>query len=388
MKIGIDIRVLMDKNYSGISEYTANLLSEILEQDRNNEYKLFYNSFKTPEDRLGSWVKNNSKLIATHYPNKVFNYFLQKICSRPKLDKILGETDIFFAPHLNFLNVSGKTKLIVTVHDLSFLRYPEFFSFRKNIWHKALNIKKLLHQAEMIVAVSENTKLDLIELIGMASEKIRVIYSGNNCKASIINSELVDNFLNQRFLKKNFILSVGNIEPRKNVSGLIAAYNELRNKRPDINNQLVLAGAKGWKHRKIFNTWRQSPYQADIKFLGYISRLEKEILYSNASIFVYPSFYEGFGFPPLEAMAFGLPVVSSNVSSLPEVLGKAALLVNPFKSEAIAEAMEIALTNEDIRSDLIKKGKERAANFTWEKSAQEYLKLFSEINEKSKDKFK
>ncbi|MFA6514420.1 MAG: glycosyltransferase family 1 protein [Patescibacteria group bacterium] len=384
MKIGVDIRVLMDKNYSGISEYTANLLSEILKQDRENKYKLFYNSSKGHEARLDYWAKDNSKLFATSYPNKIFNYFLQRICSRPKLDKILGGTDIFFAPHFNFLNVSHKTKLIVTVHDLSFLRYPEFFSKRKNFWHKALRIKKLLNRADRIVAVSENTKHDLMELLSIPAEKIKVIYSGNNCQEIITPQEKITDFLEKKNLKNGFILSVGNIEPRKNISGLISAYNKLRNKYPEIKNQLVLAGAKGWKYKKVFSDWAKSPYKEDIKFLGYISIQEKEMLYSSAAVFVYPSFYEGFGFPPLEAMVFGLPVVSSNVSSLPEVLGKAALLINPFKPEDIAEAIKLILTDANIRTDLIEAGKVRAAMFTWEKASQEYLKLFSEINEENK----
>jgi glycosyltransferase involved in cell wall biosynthesis len=383
MKIGVDIRVLMDKNYSGISEYTANLLSEILKQDQANEYKLFYNSSKGHEARLDYWAKNNSKLFATKYPNKIFNYFLQRVCTRPRLDNIVGGTDVFFAPHFNFLNVTKNTKLVVTVHDLSFLRYPEFFSKRKNFWHKALGIKKLLNRADFIVAVSENTKHDLMELLNIPKEKIRVIYSGNNCHASVITQETITAFLNKQNLKNGFILSVGNIEPRKNISGLIIAYNQLRDKSPEIKHQLVLAGAKGWKHKKIFADWNKSPYKEDIKFLGYIDNQQKEMLYSSASVFVYPSFYEGFGFPPLEAMEFGLPVVSSNVSSLPEVLGGAALLINPFKSAEIAEAIEIVITQPNVRNELIEKGKQRAELFTWEKASQEYLKLFSELNEKN-----
>jgi glycosyltransferase involved in cell wall biosynthesis len=384
MKIGVDIRVLMDKNYSGISEYTANLLSEILKQDKDNQYKLFYNSSSGRQERLERWNQNNSSVVVTSYPNKLFNYFLQKICSRPKIDEIIGGADIFFAPHFNFLNVNKNTKLIVTVHDLSFLRYPEFFSKRKNIWHKALNVKKLLNRADVIVAVSENTLHDLIELAKIPAEKIKVIYSGNNYDPLTVDSNQVNNLLAKKGLKSGYILSVGNIEPRKNISGLIKAYEELREKNPNINVQLVLAGAKGWKYKKIFSAWVKSKYKDDIKFLGYVDAGEKKCLYSGAALFVYPSFYEGFGFPPLEAMNLCVPVVSSNVSSLPEVLGGAALLVNPFKFEEIAEAMKLILTNDNLRNKLIQAGKEKASAFTWEKTAQEYLKLFKDLNEKNK----
>lgn len=375
MNIGVDIRVLMDKHYSGISEYTANLLSEILRQDKNNLYKLFYNSSKGRDSRLEIWAKDNSELFATKYPNKIFNYLLQKMFSCPKLDRILGGTDVFFSPHYNFLNISRKSKLVLTIHDLSFLRYPNFFSWRKNIWHRALNVKKLLNRADVIVAVSNNTKNDLIELLNIPENKIKVIYSGNNyCGPSVVSDA-------KKIEGKNYILSVSNIEPRKNVCGLIAAYNDLRTRCPDLDYQLIFVGAKGWKNKKIFKDWKKSPFKDDIKFVGYIEKIEKETLYSNAKLFVYPSFYEGFGFPPLEAMHFDVPVVSSNVSSMPEVLGDAALLVDPFKVQEISEAMEILITNQDLRQKYIQKGRERAKIFTWEKTALEYIKIFKELNE-------
>jgi glycosyltransferase involved in cell wall biosynthesis len=382
MKIGVDARVLMDRNYSGVSEYTANLLSAILRQDQENQYSLFYNSFKNQEARLKIWETANTKIIGTHYPNKLFNYCLQKCFSYPKFDKTLGGVDIFFAPHLNFLNVSFKTKLVVTVHDLSFLRYPEFFSCRKNIWHKAIGVGRLLKRADKIVTVSENTKNDLVEIIKIDANKIEVIYSGNNFLAAPLDDADKVKFFSKNNLHPGFIFSVGNIEPRKNISGLIKAYEELRKRRPDLTPHLVLAGAKGWKHHQIFKAWKNSPYQTDIKFLGYISPAEKATLFAAAAVFAYPSYYEGFGFPPLEALGAGVPVVSSNVSSLPEVLGSAALLVNPYRPEDISEALELILTDNNLRTKLIADGRKQAALFTWEKAAHAYLELFKKLDEK------
>lgn len=381
MKIGVDARVLMDRNYSGVSEYTANLLSAILGQDKDNQYSLFYNSFKKQEARLNIWQTATTKIVGTHYPNKLFNYCLQKCFSYPKFDKVLGGVDIFFAPHLNFLHVSSGAKLVVTVHDLSFLRYPEFFSCRKNIWHKAIEVARLLKRADKIVAVSENTKHDLIEILKIAADKIEVIYSGNNFLAAPLSEIESTKFFSKNSLQSGFIFSVGNIEPRKNISGLIKAYEELRKRRSDLKPQLVLAGAKGWKHRQIFKAWKNSPYQKDIKFLGYISPAEKATLFAAAAVFAYPSYYEGFGFPPLEALSAGVPVVSSNISSLPEVLGGAALLVNPYRPGDISEALELILTDNNLRTKLIVDGKKQAALFTWEKAAQRYLELFKKIDE-------
>lgn len=389
MKIGIDIRVLMDKYYSGVSEYTANLLEALWRQDKSSdEYKLFYNSFHNLDGRFHHLNAGRVRVIGTHWPNKIFNYLLQKFLSWPKIDRILGGVDIFWSPHFNFTRLSaGQSgpKKIITVHDLSFLRYPEFFSGRKNLWHLSLRVKKTLRTADMIIAVSENTKNDIVELAGIAPDKVRVVYSGNNLSKREIAPSEAQEFLSRHKLARPFILYLGNIEPRKNICGLLAAFNLLKAKTetPGVKAdglQLVLAGASGWKNKRIYEAWKDSPYCHDIKFLGYISKKDKEILYSQAAIFVYPSYYEGFGFPPLEAMTYGLPVVASNVSSLPEVLGGAALLINPFKPEEIATAMGLILDDKDLRSRLIARGYEQARLFDWDKAAKEYLKIFQETH--------
>ena len=394
MKIGIDGRVLMDKNYSGISSYTANLLSALLSVKQNHSFQIFCNSFSR-KSNLSIWEKQGCQVIKTSYPNKIFNYLLQNIFSWPKLDKKLGGTDIFFAPHFNFLKLSKDTKLVLTVHDLSFLRYPEFFSSRKNFWHRALRIKKLLNRADKIVVVSQSTKHDLQELFKINSDKIEVIYSGNNyqleaLKRLKLEEEILFNnqqkfndiFLQTKKISKDFILFLGNIEPRKNITGLIEAYNILRqNNEKSQEVQLVLAGGRGWKTKKILKTWRKSPFKNDIKFLGYVNSQEKEALYRQAKLFVYPSFYEGFGFPPLEAASFGIPVISSHVSSLPEILEAGALLINPFKPDELAEAMSLLLSDNSLRARFIKAGLERASQFSWDKTANLYLKLFEKLNE-------
>lgn len=393
MKIGVDIRVLMDEYYSGVSEYAANLLKVLFEQDKNNNYKLFYNSWHNLETRLNKWNNERSQVIGRHYPNKIFNYFLQKTLGYPKLDKVLGGVNIFWSPHFNFthLSASKDLKKIITVHDLSFLRYPEFFSLRKNFWHHALNVKKILREADKIIAISQNTKNDIIELTGVAPEKIVVIYSGVNLIKREVSAEERQGFLDKHQLSGRFILYLGNIEPRKNISGIIAAFNNLKTKDAAEGGQLsdlklILAGASGWKNKKIYDVYQASLYKNDIRFLGYISQKEKDILYNISSVFVYPSFYEGFGFPPLEAMVYGLPVVCSNTSSLPEVVGSAALMVNPFKTEEIGEALEIVLTDEVVRERLINQGYERLKLFSWKKTAAQYLQVFKEVYESEKVK--
>lgn len=387
MRIGIDIRVLMDEYYSGVSEYTANLLTAIFALDNNNEYKLFYNSWHNLDKKLSVWQRSNATVIARHIPNKIFNYLGQKIFSYPKIDQVLGGVDIFLSPHFNFSSLSPKTKKIITVHDLSFLRYPEFFSVRKNFWHRALRVKKILQAADRIIAVSENTKNDIVELAGVSADKVRVIYSGNNVNlekttaSNLVSAEAENEFLIKNKLTGRLILYLGTIEPRKNIVGLIKAYNKLRAQGKIFQDtKLVLAGARGWKEKNIYQEWKLSPYQDDILFLGYISQAEKNILYKKSSVFVYPSYYEGFGFPPLEAMSYGLPVICANVSSLPEVVGEAALMINPYVFEEIAEAIEMILSDENLRQFFIAKGIARAQRFSWEKTAAEYLEVFKELS--------
>lgn len=385
MRIGIDIRTLMEKEYSGVSEYTFNLVKAILEQDETNEYKLFYNSGRDIGARMPEFNYENVEIISRRYPNKIFNYLMQKAWQWPKIDRMLG-VDIFWSPHLNFTALSAESKKILTIHDLSFLRYPEFFSLQKNLWHYIINVKKLIREADKIVAVSENTKNDIIDLGKVSEGKIEVIYSGvdKECRVVDKNDEILEKVKRNYELSDKFILFFGTLEPRKNIIGLIKAYNEFRkNNRGAKDIKLVIAGGRGWKERGIFKEWRESKYKDDIKFLGYIPREEKVYLYNLALVFVYPSFYEGFGFPPLEAMACGLPTITNFAASLPEIGAGASLLIDPYKTGDIAEAIEKVLFDEKLKNDIIEKGKERAAGFRWEETAKKYLRIFKELGESS-----
>ena len=395
MRIGIDIRTLMDAQYSGVSEYTLNLVKEILKLDKKNEYKLFYNSGKDMSGCIPDFTASNAEIISARYPNKIFNFLMQKILHWPKIDRLLGVdpasnlrssgVNLFFMPNIGFASLSSGCKKIITVHDLSFLRYKEFFSLKQRIWHRIINAKKFLNKADIIVAVSENTKKDIVELCDVNPEQVKVIYSGIGDQYSKIKNIDMQNFAFQdlALIKKKYnlpdkyILYLGTLEPRKNVEGIIRAFNELRMKNKELAEiKLVIAGGNGWKSKNIFNVWEKSKYKDDIKFLGYVNSNDKAYLYNLASVFVYPSFYEGFGFPPLEAMACGTPVITSFTSSIPEVVGEAAIMVDPYNITGIANAMEQVLTNQELQNDLIKKGLEQARRFSWEKTAKEYLEVF------------
>lgn len=380
MKIGIDIRVLMDKQYSGVADYTSILVRTILKQAEDDKFSLFYNSFTDTSLRIGNFNHNNLVIKKTKYPNKLFNYILQLFFSWPKIDRILGGVDIYWSPHFNFTRLTKHTKHVLTIHDLSFIHYPQFFNRRKNIWHRALRVKKLINEAAAIVAVSENTRQDIIKLFNVKPEKVSTIYSGVNPAVDLPSPEAEKDFFKRHDLGARFILYLGTIEPRKNLAGLIYAYNRFRNENIKlVYVQLVLAGAKGWRHKDIFRAWQESPYRHDIKFIGYVSNSEKELLYKRAELFVYPSYYEGFGLPVLEAMDRGLAVITSNVSSVPEVVADAAIILNPYDISEIAKALELVINDQGLKAKLIAAGRERAKKFSWEKTASAYIKLFKSL---------
>ncbi len=382
MKIGIDIRTLMDIEYSGIPEYTLNLINTILRLDKKNEYKLFYNSGKDISNRMPKFENENAEIIKTNYPNKLFNNIMQRILCRPNIDQLLG-VDQFFMPNIGFISLSKKCKKIITIHDLSFLRFPEFFSLKRNLWHKIINVKKIINEFDKIIAVSENTKNDLIDLCDVDPKKIKAIHHGVGGEYRVIesNNQKLSEVKNKYFLPNNFILYLGTLEPRKNVEGIIQAYCRLREENRNLENfKLVIAGGRGWKYKNIFQIWNKAKYKNDIIFLGYVDGADKACLYNSASLFVYPSFYEGFGLQLLEAMACGVPVVCGFSSSLPEIAGGAAVMVDPYNIVHIADAMKQILTDDELKNDLIKKGLAQAKRFSWEKTAKEYLELFKNFD--------
>ncbi len=378
MKIGIDIRALMDKEYSGVSWYTLDLLTEILRQDRSNEYVLSYNSGRDISARIPKFEQSNVKTFFTRYPNKLYNYFLQRIFHWPKLDKVSEGVDVFWLPHLAPASFSPNCRLVLTIHDLSFLDYPEFFSAHQNFWHKFLGIKKLIERADIIVAISENTKRDIIRIFSVNADKIKVIKAGVGDEFRPRQKDENElKIIKQKYdLPDKFILNVGTIEPRKNLPGLIRGFDEAASQPGMGDWYLVLAGAKGWKNKDFYRAIAQAKNKARIRILGYVEKNERAALYNWAEIFAYPSFYEGFGLPVIEAMASGTPVITSALSSLPEVAGDAALLVDPHDENSLITALQSLMQNDKLRELYSSRGLERAKNFSWEKTAEQYIKIF------------
>lgn len=373
LKILVDATALRSKP-SGIGLYIYHLIDELskLQKQENFELNIFY------QPSVKNWIKGNlsayqllqkysnlnclpipvsiSHLLATH-AKTICSYFDQYLDS----PNLIHGTDHVVYPLPHALKV-------MNIYDLTFIKYPQFVNSRVKTYSQ--RVKECLQWTDLILTISESTKQDIIEYLGVKPEKIYVTYlaSRYNKVPQIYPLEHL----------KPYILFVSTIEPRKNITNLIAAFNHLKQTHK-IEHKLVLIGQKGWRYESIFAAINNSPYQQDIHHLDYLSDDEVAAFYSQADVFAYPSIYEGFGLPVLEAMTLNTPVVTSNTSSLPEVVGDAAILIDPQDLLQIAEAILQVISNPHLRQILIEKGKERVKLFSWEKTAQETLKAYRTI---------
>ena len=373
MKIAVDLRSLQSGQFTGVENYTLNLLDALLALDKKNQYILFYNSFSDQLKRgqpspIDNFQYINTKIIKTRYPNRLLNLAL--MFKFIKLEKIIGEFDCLLMPNLNQFNINHDAKLALTVHDLSPAVTPEYYDLKRKLWHKLLGFRRAFNRADVIFAVSEYTKRDLVRLYNIPEQKIKVAYPGIDQKIfhpNISDSELrrIRNVYN---LPGDYILFLNTIEPRKNLSNVLKAFEMLKN---DV--ELVIVGKKGWKCRAIFNEIKNSKKSAKIRYIGYVSDADKPAIIKLAKMLVYPSFYEGFGFQPLEAMAVGTPTIASNVTALPEILGNASLLVNPYDVDGLRNEIETIMKDENFRNRLIAKGLEQVKKYGWQDTARVVL---------------
>ncbi len=340
MRIAVDIRCLMDGRRTGVEEYTIEMIRALARAFPADEFLLFANSRK--EAYLPEFPESNVKVRRFRYPNKLFNIFL-KFFGYPKLDELMERPDAFFLPAFRLAPTSGRCPVVLTLHDLSFVRHPEYFSPSRRLWHILMDPRRLSHAADRVIAVSEATARDAADLYGIRADKIRVVPSG--LSAAFLegpsSAERKEEVRKRYGLPPSFILFLGTIEPRKNMRGLVAAYGIARKR--GYTQKLVIAGIRGWIGKDFERCLVASEYAADIIVTGFIEDEDKPALYELADVFVYPSFYEGYGFPPLESLARGTPVVTSYNSSLPEVAGELAYLANPYDPAEIGAVICEAL---------------------------------------------
>jgi glycosyltransferase involved in cell wall biosynthesis len=373
MRIGIDCRRILDINHgesAGVGHYVYYLIKNLLKIDKENKYYLFFYNHKIKADEFR---QDNVKIV--YFPgleNIGKIPFFYRHWFIPNILRLYG-LNIYHNP-ANVIPLFYFGKSVLTIHDLAIYKNPEWFPGGQ-YFTKFVSIPFSIRKAKKIIAVSENTKNDLIKLFKVNPDRITVIYEG----VEDFNQFAIDENKLRSELKigKPYFLYLGTLEPRKNLVRLIEAFNEFLKENKDF--RLVLAGKRGWKYEPIFEAIKKYNLQNKVIYQGYVNKEEKVYLLGNALAFVFPSLYEGFGLPILEAMNLGVPIITSNVASIPELVIDNAVLVDPYSVDSIKEALLKMTKDKQLREDLARKGKGIAQNFTWESCAKKTLELYKSI---------
>lgn len=399
MIVGIDYTSAV-RQTGGIGRYTRSLVRALARADRENQYVLLVPSdardvagvlllpqqseAQLPQQSDGGLPKrlsnqpnltevaDNFRFAHAPLSERALVTLWQRLGIPFPVELITGRTDVFYSPDF-VLPPTRPSKKILTVHDLSFKRVPE--TAVPNLkWYLEGAVPRAVKRADLIFADSNATRADLVELFGANPDRVQTLYSGVEEHFRRVTDERVLGAVRSRYaLVKPFILSVGTIEPRKNLTRLVEAYSRL----PGLADlDLIIAGGRGWTYKEIYSSPAKYHVQDRARFLGFVAESDLPALYSLATLFVYPSLYEGFGLPVLEALACGAPVITSNNSSLPEVAGDAAVLVEPRDVEALIEAMNCLLNDSALRQEMSRRGPERAKKFSWDSSARQLLAAF------------
>jgi glycosyltransferase involved in cell wall biosynthesis len=360
LRVGVNAHLLsLSGNYrsAGINWYIHNLLRHLPQADPKVEYTVFLNEHRytaAPGVRL-----QFSRLPTQRPPVRILweQVFQPRAVRRADVDLAHGPAFVGA--------LASRYPFVITVHDLSFLLYPQNFRTMNRLYLKTLT-RLSVRRARRVIAVSESTKRDLVQQYDLSPARIDTVYNGVDPSFRPLPPDQVAAFRTKRGLPERFILFVGTLEPRKNLVRLVEAYSQLSRPRPP----LMLVGGKGWLYEQIFARVEALDLCNDVHFVGYVSTDELPWWYNAAALFAYPSLYEGFGLPPLEAMACGTPVVTSTASSLPEVVGDAGWLVDPADTASLVEAMGQALTDENEREKMRAAGLVRAQGFSWQETAR------------------
>ncbi len=350
MHIGINAQLLsFSQNYrnGGVSRYIRYLLTELAKRPGEHEYTVFVNGNEVVE-RLNAHHPQITYLSAPWPESRPAARVAWEQFTLPNLLR-QKHIDVLHSP-VNVLPtwLPSNCATVVTLHDLAFLRFPEVLTQAKRMYHRAFTVRSLRH-ATRLIAVSESTRQDIHELVGIPLERIQTVYPCiNEHFSNVIEEEQVTMFRQKKGLSEGYILYMGTLEPRKNIPTLLDAYAQLR-RNSRVREKLVLAGGKGWLYDAIFEKVRQLNMEADVIFPGFVADSEQALWYAAASTFAYPSLYEGFGLPVAEALASGIPTVTSNVSSLPEAGAGVALCVNPRDVQALSEALYKSLNDTTFR---------------------------------------
>ncbi|MCG6134913.1 MAG: glycosyltransferase family 4 protein [Nostoc sp. LLA-1] len=384
LKILVDATPI-DPKPSGVGFYVANLICALdaLQADENFQLGIVY------QPGLKNWLQRNLS-----FPDSLKQYshkhilplpvrisdLLLALSWQPSLsyfEKYLGSPNILHGTNYSVYPCNHSLK-VMNIYDLTFIKYPHYIDSVVKTYTE--RVKRCLQWTDLVLTISESSKKDIVEYLQVEPEKIYVTPLASRYHVddlSIQTLEKLESQSNFNFTKP-YLLFVSTIEPRKNINAIITAFNFLKDKYK-IEHDLILIGKKGWNYEPIFTAIKNSPWQKQIHHLDYLSNELVALFYSKADVFVYPSHYEGFGLPVLEAMTLGAPVVTANTSSIPEVTGDAAILIDPNDPMQLAEAILQVISDAQLRQDLINKGRERAKIFSWSRTAKETLKAYKSI---------
>ena len=377
LKVIIDATPIAPKP-SGVGYYVTNLIIALhgLQEIQNFQLGIAY------QPSLKNWLRRDLSFPPeiSHYPNlsmlplpvRLYNLLLAS-SFQPALtyfEQCLGNADVIHGTNYSVYPCKQSLK-VMNIYDLSFIKYPQYTDAVVKAYHK--QIKKNLQWTDLVLTISESSKQDIINYLDVEPNKVAVTplasrYLSNQKELPAVSYDF----------SRPYLLFVSTLEPRKNIITLINAFNHLK-QRYKIEHNLILIGQKGWQYKPIFQAIASSPWFDCIHHLDYLPDELVVLFYTKADVFVYPSYYEGFGLPVLEAMTLGAPVVTSNTSSLPEVAGDAAVLVDPKDVISLAEAILRVVSDRKLRNELIIKGKAQAKLYSWERTAKETLNAYKTI---------
>ncbi len=367
VRIAIDARKLRDY---GIGTYVRNLLRHLARIDQTTEYVLLC---RPVDEDLGRRLGENFRTV----PEQAGTYSIREQWTVP-LDLRREGIDLFHAPHY-VLPPLTPCKSVVTIHDCIHLRFPQYLPNRLAYAYAWSSLWVATHRSTRVLTVSEASKRDILRYFSVPESKIDVIYNAIDEQFDESPTDAEIGRVRERYqLEDPFVLYAGNIKPHKNLERLIEAFSMLR-KNGFEQVKLLIIGDEISKYATLRRAVHRHKLHHQVRFLGFVSDKTLACLYRLAGVFVFPSLYEGFGLPPLEAMASGTPVITSNVSSLPEVVGDAALLIDPNKPDAIFDAMRRVLTEPELAQSLRDRGLERVRHFSWERSIRRVREIYDEV---------
>lgn len=375
MRIAIDYTAGIRQG-AGIGSYVRNLVAAMLPQDSDNQYTLLTSGRPTRERPFpkAANVVGRSSIVPDRYLNILWYRWHVPLPAT----LFSGRIDIYHGPDFVLPPLGRKIRKVVTIHDLAFLEHPEYAVPSLAAYLKKV-VPEAIAAADVVAAVSQEVSRTLIDRFQTPREKLVIIPNGVGTHFRRITDPILLSATRHKFgLKHPLILAVGTLEPRKNHVGLIKAFYQAHKKKQGPA-MLAIAGSQGWLYEEAQRLVEELKLERHVRFLGRVSDLELITLYSMADVFAFPSFFEGFGVPPIEAMACGTPVITSNTSSLPEVVGDAALLVDPHDISALADAIIRLLEDEHLCEELRQKGYQRAKQYTWAISAQKMLTVYKKL---------